>query len=345
MTRPASPHTQPVPEKPVILIVDEDEDARVSVETALARRFGADYAIVAAATSREGLRTLESFASAHQDVAFVGAALRMQGIDGPGLLDSAHTLHPGAKRALFIEMGDATAPVGAQLAQVRGQADAWIPGGWESPEEWLYPQVQQTLSAWSVIHRPRHEHVRIIGKQWSPRSHELRDLLTRNMVPFGFYEAGSEPGQLLLKEHGIEADRLPVLLCFDGRTVVQPTNAELAAMLGVRTHPDPGLYDVAILGAGPAGLAAAVYAASEGLRTVVIEPTALGGQTGSSSMIRNYPGFPGGIVVASSRIVPTSRPCCWARNSFSRSKPSASPRVAPGTSSRSRTAPNSSLAP
>jgi thioredoxin reductase (NADPH) len=167
--------------------------------------------------------------------------------------------------------------------------------GWASPEEWLYPDVQEALSRWSRANRPRHEVVRLVGEQWSQRSHELRDLLTRNAVQNGFVDVHSDEGRELLTEHGLNGSELPVAVLFDGRVLVDPSNVELAAALGGRTKPDTKPYDLVIVGAGPAGLAAAVYGASEGLRTVAFEPEALGGQAGTSSMIRNYLGFPRGL--------------------------------------------------
>ena len=135
----------------------------------------------------------------------------------------------------------------------------------------------------------------MVGEEWSARSHEIRDLLDRNAVPFGFYPVDTEPGQALLDQAGAAAATLPVLLLFDGRVLANPSNTELAEALGVKTRPGAALYDVAVIGAGPAGLAAAVYGASEGLSTVVLEPEAIGGQAGTSSRIRNYLGFPTGV--------------------------------------------------
>ena len=189
--------------------------------------------------------------------------------------------------------GSAREPL--QRATALGQLDLSLLKGWVSPEEWLYPQVQEAISAWTKAHRPCLEIVKLVGEQWSPRCHELRDLLTRNTVPFGFYDADSDAGRRLLAERGLEAARLPVAVLFSGRALVDPTNPALAEALGVRTRPDPEPYDVVVVGAGPAGLAAAVYAESEGLRTVVIEPEALGGQAGTSALIRNYLGFPRGL--------------------------------------------------
>lgn len=282
-------------ERPVILLIDDDRDALSATQTALTRRFGSDYNVIGVGSGEAAGTILSSLAKREAELAFVAAALWLPGVGGLDLLDHAHALHPGVVRALLVRMGDATAMSRVKLASGRGQADLWLLHGWESPEEWLYPQVQEALSAWSTAHRPRHEHVRIVGERWSPHSHELRDLMTRNTLPFGFYDADSPEGQHLLAAHGLEDSPLPVMIRFDGHVVVQPSRAQVAETLGVRTQPDPGRYDVIILGAGPAGLAAAVYAASEGLRTVVIEPSAIGGQAGSSSMIRNYPGFPRGV--------------------------------------------------
>lgn len=283
------------PDPPVILIVDDDPAALDITRNALDRRFGRDYRILVAADSRRGLEVLRELAAMDTEVALILAAFRMPGDDGPEFLEDTHDLYPGAGRALLIEMSDATSTEPVMLAVARHQADFWILGGWESPEEWLYPQVQQALSTWCSTHRPRHEHIRVVGDQWSPRCHELRDLLTRNMVPYGFYDVASEEGQRLCATHGAPATGEPVVILFDGQVIENPTNADVADALGVRIRPEPGIYDVVILGGGPAGLAAAVYAASEGLRTVMIEPNAIGGQAGSSSMIRNYPGFPRGI--------------------------------------------------
>lgn len=284
---------------PVLLVVDGAPEDLTLLGRTLERRFGADYRVSTAAKPADGLELLARLAREGAPVALVAADLRLPGMDGVEFLRRAHALHPGAGRALLVAMGHAagmglaTDPV--MRASALGQIDFSILKGWVSPEEWLYPRIQEALSAWTNAHRPRHEHVRLVGEQWSPRSHELRDLLTRNTVPFGFYAADSDEGRRLLAEHGVEAGRLPVAVLFDGTVVADPDVRALAEAFGVRTHPGADRYDVAIVGAGPAGLAAAVYGASEGLRTVVIEPQALGGQAGTSSRIRNYLGFPRGV--------------------------------------------------
>jgi thioredoxin reductase (NADPH) len=177
---------------------------------------------------------------------------------------------------------------------VLGLVEGCLMQPWGSPDERLYPLVSELLVTWARMSRPHVEILRIVGRRWEPRSHELRELLELNGVGCGLYEADSEEGRRLLREvdHG---GRLPVVVFHDGRGLVDPTDGEIAQILGVRTEPAADLYDLAIIGAGPSGLAAAVYGASEGLRTLVIERRALGGQAGSSSMIRNYLGFPRGI--------------------------------------------------
>lgn len=291
--------TAATPIAPTLLVVDGVADDLRATAEALGRRFGADYRVATAATAEEALRALERLARENAEVALVAAAFALQGMDGVELLGRAHALHPGAARALLLPMGNAVSTSGAadrvSRASALGQIDLTILKGWVSPEEWLYLEVQEALSAWALTHRPRHEHVRIVGDRWSPRSHELRDLLTRNTVPFGFYGADSEEGRRLLADHGLEEARLPVAILFDGTVIPDPDVRGLAEGLGVRTRPAAERYDVAIVGAGPAGLAAALYGASEGLRTLVVEPRALGGQAGTSSRIRNYLGFPRGV--------------------------------------------------
>jgi thioredoxin reductase (NADPH) len=280
---------------PVLLVVDDDEATQRPVAEALARRFGADYQVLTAATSQAGLHALERLAREGAEVALVAADLRLPEMDGVAFLGRAHALHPGAGRALLIGMEDRSGDEPIQCAAALGQFDFTLSQGWVSPEEWLYPQVQESLSAWTKAHRPGHEMIQLVGEQWSPRCHEVRDILSRNSVPFGFYTADSDDGLRLLAKHGLEGERLPAVILWDGRAFANPSNVDIAESLGVRTRPDSEVYDVGIVGAGPAGLAAAVYGASEGLRTLVVEPEAHGGQAGTSSMIRNYLGFPRGV--------------------------------------------------
>jgi thioredoxin reductase (NADPH) len=286
---------------PVVFIVDADPAARAAAEAALVRRFGADYRVLAADSAAAGLAALEGLARRGEAVALVAADLRLPGTDGVDVLERAHALHPGAARALLVAMDrrGTRIPFGElgdlQRATALGRADLWVLKGWVTPEEWLYPQVQAALSAWTAAHGPHHEVVRVVGERWSPRSHELREALTRNTVPFGFYAADADEGRRLLRAHGADARRLPAVILHDGSVLHDPTLVDVADALGVNTRPSADVYDLAIVGAGPAGLAAAVFGASEGLRTLTVEAQALGGQAGTSSLIRNYLGFPRGL--------------------------------------------------
>jgi thioredoxin reductase (NADPH) len=282
--------------RPVLLIVDPDAHVRQPLADVIARRYGADYQVLGAANSTEGLDLLQRLADEGDRVAIVMADVWLLEMDGVEFVNQARVLHPGALRVLLANMGDVPAMEPLHRGMALGELDFFlIKEAWQWPEDWLYPQIQEALSVWSRPHGPKPEIIRIVGEQWSPRSHELRDLLTRNIVPFGFYDWQSAEGMRLLQENGIGTERLPVLIFFDGTVLADPANAEVAETLGVRTKPGTDVYDVAIVGAGPAGLAAAVYGASEGLRTVVLESQAMGGQAGTSSMIRNYLGFPRGV--------------------------------------------------
>src|SRR4029450_11927555 len=299
-----------VPRAAGLLLVDADPEARAVTESALARRFGPDYRVLAVDDSQAGLDMLARLAERGDQVAMVAADLHLPGMDGVEFLERAHLLHRGASRALLVAMDryHTRIPLSElatlQRAAALGRIDCSVVKGWVTPEEWLYPLVQEALSAWTVANRPRHVVYRIVGEQWSPRSHQLRDLLTRHGVPFELPPtgapsesppAGSERGQELIRQFGIDAHRLPALVRHDGSVLHDPGDAEVAAAHGITTTTSSEVYDLAILGAGPAGLAAAVNGASEGLRTLVVEPWSIGGQAGSSSMIRNYLGFPRGI--------------------------------------------------
>jgi thioredoxin reductase (NADPH) len=284
--------------RPALVVVYEERGVLAALEQALQSRFGADYQILAAASPTAALDTLGRLRQAGEQVALVLADQWLAGMTGVEFLCQAHELHPTAKRVLFITYGDATGGTAGLQAMALGQIDHYLNAPWGPPELQLYPAITEALSQWARSTGslgPPPELVRIVGPRWSPRSHELRDLLARNSISHGFYDADSEDGRRLLVQAGLQAAALPVLLLFDGRVLVNPPTDRLAQALGVKTQPTLGRYDVAVVGAGPAGLAAATYAASEGLGTLLLEREAVGGQAGTTSLIRNYLGFPRGI--------------------------------------------------
>jgi thioredoxin reductase (NADPH) len=265
------------------------------------RRFGNDYRIVSAGSPREGVGMLRELAADQADVALIAADLQMAEMDGVEFLEQGRALHRDARRALLVTLNRrGTVAIvesleALQHALALGRIDLSIPRGWVSPEEWFYPQIQQALSDWANANRPHTEVVRVVGEQWDPASHRMRDLLDRNVVRFGFYDVDSAEGRDLLRSVNATAEALPVAIFQDGFYLSRPNRREVADALGVQTSPADEIYDLVILGAGPAGLSSAVFAASEGLNTLVIEAQALGGQAGTSTRIRNYLGFPQGL--------------------------------------------------
>ncbi|MGY1831170.1 FAD-dependent oxidoreductase [Geodermatophilus sp. SYSU D01180] len=267
----------------------------------LEHRFGRDYRVLTAGSAGAARAELGRLARAGEPVALVAADLHLPDDDGVVLLQQATDLHRGTARLLLFDMDEhhTRIPFGElpalQRASALGQIDAWLVKGWVDPEEWLYPRVQEALTTWSRGHRPGHVVYRIVGEQWDPRTHDIRDGLTVNGVPFAFHPPDSDAGRRLVADHGVDLGRLPAVIRHDGSVLHRPTMTELAASHGIRIRPTAEDHDLIVLGAGPAGLAAAVYGASEGLRTLLVEERAIGGQAGTSSMIRNYLGFPAGI--------------------------------------------------
>lgn len=288
-------------ERPSIVLVDADGSSRDAATFAITRRFGADYSVDVFGSAAEGMDGIRRLIALHRDIAAVAADIDLPDVDGVTFLENVHALDRQATRILMIAMDEthAKVPLGrlqeVQRATALGQIDIAFVKGWDTPEEWLYPQLQEVLTAWTRAHRPQHFLYRIVGEQWAPRSHEFRDFLTRNGVPFLFFAVDSEEGRRLVREYRVDQRRLPALIRHDGSVLHDPSNAEVAASHGISTHALQDRYDLAIIGAGPTGLAAAVFGASEGLRTVVIEREAIGGQAATSSMVRNYLGFPRGI--------------------------------------------------
>jgi thioredoxin reductase (NADPH) len=280
---------------PVILLVAERRRLLDALADDLGRRFGGHYQILAERSPAGGLRAMERLAGEAEPVALVVAARRMEPQDGLALLRRAHELHPAAKRVLLEHRGEWTSGEPVVRAMTLGQVDYVLFWPWLPLEQFLYLPVSEFLAGWEKARGPTTEAIQIVGRRWAARSHELRDTLARIGIPYGFYDDDSADGRALLEHAGQDGSHLPVVLFRGGLVLVDPTHAELSAALGMRTSPATGGCDVLIVGAGPAGLAAAVYAASEGFAAQVLEPAVPGGQAGTSSHIRNYLGFPYGL--------------------------------------------------
>ena len=278
---------------PTIFLVSSEASVLKALETDLGRRFGNDTRIIGADGPAAGLAQLAEFAADAEPVALLIADQRMPEMTGIEFLADAHGLHPLAKRILLVER-DYTTANPTVPAMMLGQIDYHLVKPWY-PDHGLYPAVSEFLASWARSEPEAFTMFRIAAVENSARAHEIRDLLTRFNTPFTFHEADSEEGIALLREAGQPGSRLPTAVRHDGRVLVDPTNADLVEAVGGGTRLGSDVYDVAIVGAGPAGLSAAVYAASEGLDTIVLEQQISGGQAGSSSRIRNVPGFTWGI--------------------------------------------------
>ena len=281
--------------QPIILVVADQVRLLDALAGDLERRFGGGYRILAERSPAAALTTMERLATDPDPVALVIAARRMQDLDGLALLLRAHELLPSAKRVLLEHRGEWTSGEPVVRAMTLGQVDYVLFRPWLPIEQYLYLPVSEFLAAWEKSRAPSTEAIQIVGRRWAARSHELRDTLARISIPYGFYPDDSPEGRRLLSQAGEDGSRLPVVLFRRGLALVDPTHAELTAALGLRTSPASGGCDVLIVGAGPAGLAAAVYAASEGFAAQLLEPAVPGGQAGTSSHIRNYLGFPYGL--------------------------------------------------
>lgn len=279
----------------VLFCVDDDPNALAALERDLRRRYGGDYDVIAETSATRGLERLTELSEGGIEVALVVADQWMPEMTGIELLRRTRAQHPSVKRVLVIDVGDVGAEPHIVKALTLDHLDFYVGKPWESPEEELYPITGEALRLWAGRSLPRYELAKIVGDSASPRARDIKTLLDLNSIACGLYAPDSKEGMELLRIHGIDGATLPALVLYDGRVLLDPPTVEIARAMGAKTSPDEGFYDVTILGAGPAGLAAAVYAASEGLRTLVVEPYAMGGQAGTSSRIRNYLGFPWGV--------------------------------------------------
>ncbi|HSR83564.1 MAG TPA: FAD-dependent oxidoreductase [Streptosporangiaceae bacterium] len=275
-----------------ILTVDDDPDVSRAVARDLRRRYGEQHRIVRAESGEAALDALRQMKLRGDLVAVIMADYRMPQLNGIEFLERAMDIYPGARRALLTAYADTGAAIDAINVV---DLDYYLLKPWDPPEEKLYPIVDQLLETWlSSDHRPVPE-TKIIGHRWSARSSEVREFLARNQVPYRWYSADEPEGRRLLEAAGQDGEALPVVIAPDGTVLVEPSEPELASKVGLATNPSTDFYDLIVIGGGPAGLGAAVYGASEGLRTVLVERTATGGQAGQSSRIENYLGFPDGV--------------------------------------------------
>jgi thioredoxin reductase (NADPH) len=282
--------------KPILLSVDDDSDVLRAIERDLRSKYGAEYRVLASDSPEGGLDLLRQLKVRNDTVALLLADQRMPQMDGVHFLQQAKDIFPDAKRALLTAYADTNAAISA-INEVN--INYFFLKPWDPPEQHLYPQLDDMLDDWQASYHPPFEGIRVLGTRWSPRSYELRDFFARNHVPYQWIDVelsiNDPETQRLLGALGPEAASLPVVLFPDGTKFLEAVPTAIAQKVGLRTRAQTDFYDLAIVGGGPAGLAAAVYGASEGLHTVIVEREAPGGQAGMSSRIENYLGFPTGL--------------------------------------------------
>ena len=282
--------------KPILLSVDDDSDVLRAIERDLRSQYGADYRVIGSDSPESALDLLKQLKVRNDSVALLLVDQRMPKMDGVSFLQEAMLVFPEAKRALLTAYADTNAAISAIN---QASINYFFLKPWDPPSEHLYPQVNDLLEDWQASYRPVFQGIRVLGTRWSPKSYELRDFLARNRVPYQWidveFSANDPETKQLLDALGPEAASLPVVLFPDGTKLLESLPADVAQKVGLRTRAQTDFYDLAIVGGGPAGLAAAVYGASEGLHTVMIEREAPGGQAGMSSRIENYLGFPMGL--------------------------------------------------
>jgi thioredoxin reductase (NADPH) len=282
--------------RPVILSVDDDREVLAAIERDLRRHYRPRYRIVTATSGQEALEAARELKRRGTPIALFLVDQRMPAMTGTQLLAELRKLYPDTKRVLLTAYADTDAAIAA-INQIG--LHHYLMKPWDPPEERLYPVLTDLLEEWSASVRLPFEGVRIAGSRWSPQSFLARDFLARNQIPYQWIDIDTDaPTRELVQSTAGNLSRLPVVLFPEGEPLIAPSNAELAARVGLQTLASRPFYDVVIAGGGPAGLASAVYAASEGLRTLLIEQDAPGGQAGTSSLIENYLGFPSGVTGA-----------------------------------------------
>jgi len=275
-----------------IVTVDDDPGVSRAVARDLRRRYGERQRIVRAESGDAALDALREMRLRGDEVAVIVADYRMPGMNGIEFLERAMDLYPSARRVLLTAYADTGAAIDAINVV---DLDHYLLKPWDPPEEKLYPVIDELLNEWQAEDRRPVRVTKVVGHRWSARSSAVREFLARNQVAYRWYDSEEPEGQRLLAAAEADGLRLPVVITPDADVLVEPADAELAVKVGLATTPAQDFYDVVVIGGGPAGLGAAVYGASEGLRTVLVERTATGGQAGQSSRIENYLGFPDGV--------------------------------------------------
>jgi thioredoxin reductase (NADPH) len=282
--------------KPILLAVDDDPDVLRAIERDLRSQYGAAYRVLSSDSPEAALGLLKGLKLRNDGVALLLVDQRMPGMDGVAFLQEARQIFPDAKRTLLTAYADTNAAISAIN---QASLDYFFMKPWDPPTEHLYPPLDDLLEDWQASYRPAFQGIRVLGTRWSPRSYELRDFLARSHVPYQWIDvegsANDPETKRLLEALGPDASDLPIVLFSDGTKLLNSIPAEVAQKVGLRTRAETSFYDLAIVGGGPAGLAAAVYGASEGLHTVMLDREAPGGQAGMSSRIENYLGFPAGL--------------------------------------------------
>ncbi|MET9484309.1 FAD-dependent oxidoreductase [Streptomyces sp. NPDC006638] len=277
---------------PTILTVDDDPAVSRAVARDIRRRYGDRYRVVRAVSGADALEALREIKLRGEQLAIMLADYRMPQMNGLEFLEAAMDLFPRARRVLLTAYADTGAAIDAINVV---DLDHYLLKPWNPPEEHLYPVIDTLLDAWLATPDPTASEIRVVGHRWSAPSFAVRDFLARNLVPYRWLQADEPEGERLLAAAGATAADVPLVVTSDGTSLLAPADGELAAHVGLSTVPTSDFYDLVVVGGGPAGLGAAVYGASEGLRTVLVERAATGGQAGQSSRIENYLGFPDGV--------------------------------------------------
>ena len=287
--------TTPAPDTPAltaILTVDDDPGVSRAVARDLRARYGGQYRIVRAESGIAALDALKELRLRGDEVAVLLADYRMPQMNGVEFLEEAMRFYPAARRVLLTAYADTNAAIEAINVV---DLDYYLLKPWDPPEEKLYPVIDEQLDAWRASNHQAVHVTKVVGHRWSARCSEVREFLARNEVAYRWFNSDEPDGERLLAAAGADGRTLPLIITPDGETMIAPSDTDLASKVGLSTTPAKDFYDLVVIGGGPAGLGAAVYGASEGLKTVLIERTATGGQAGQSSRIENYLGFPDGV--------------------------------------------------